>query len=109
MIFYTIHNLINNINYTKEWNESKKNCFTFIIGATLYAILYVIFEYLSRSSGRLVFQMINKFFLYFVIIDVITMAVIYKLYWGRSILNETIPNEDVEWEFDKEEHKYKKT
>lgn len=108
MIFYLLHNFINYINITESWSESQKNCFTFIFGSTLYVILYVICEYLSRTYAKLVFELMTKFFLYIVVIDVITMCILYKKYFGRSILNETIPNEDSNWIYDSENHTYQK-
>lgn len=108
MLFYLLHNLINNLEFTQSWAESKKNIFTFIIGATCYILLYVFAEYLQRKSGYLIFELFHKFFFYFVIVDAVAMAVLYKLYWGRSILNETMPNEDSNWDFKEEDHKYTK-
>ncbi len=108
MLFYLLHNLINNLQLTDGWKESKKNCLTFIVGATIYILLYVLAEYLQRKTGYLVFELFHKFFFYFVIIDAITMAVLYKLYWGRSILNEIIPNENSNWVFKDDDHKYVK-
>ncbi len=107
MIFYLIHNMINNMQLTSEWSESKKNCFTLIIGGTLYVLLYVFLEYFHKITGNIFIDLLHKFFFYFVIIDAITMAILYKLYFGRSIFNETIPNEDANWNYDDETHKYK--
>lgn len=106
MIFYLFHNIINNINFTDNWNESKKNCLTLIVGGTLYVILYVLLEYLYKKTYNIFFDLMHKFFFYFVIVDAITMAVLYKLYWGRSIINEITPSED-KWHLDEENHKYK--
>ncbi len=116
MIFWTLHNFINNVGFASggttqsatQWSESKKNIFTFIIGGTLYVLLYVFLEYLIKMTNNIFIELLHKFFLFFVIIDVIAMAVLYKLYWGRSILNEGIPNEDSNWVFDEEKHKYDK-
>ena len=108
MIFYLLHNFINNVNFAEDWNESKKNIFTFIIGGTLYVLLYVFLEYLVKMTKIIFIEMLHKFFLYFVIIDAIAMATLYKLYWGRSILNEGVPNEDSNWVFDEDKHKYNK-
>ncbi len=108
MIFYLLHNIINNLNFTSEWNESKKNCFTLIIGGTLYVLLYIFLEYIHKKSGSMFIELLHKFFLYFIIIDIITMAIMYKLYWGRSILNEVIPNEDTNWVLNEETHKFQR-
>lgn len=106
MIFYLIHNIINN--FRKDWSESKKNSFTFIIGGTFYVLLYVFLEYISKNTGNLFIELLHKFFLYFIIIDILTMAILYKTYFGRSILKEIDPFAESEWTYDKEEHKYKR-
>ena len=103
MIFYLIHNFINI--FAENWKESRKNCFTLIIGATMYILLYVLLEYVFKTSGNLFIQILHRFFLYFVIVDIFTMAIIYKIYWGRSILNEG--GDDDDWILT-DDHKYKR-
>jgi methyl-accepting chemotaxis protein len=108
MIFYLLHNFINNIEYTKDWYESKKNCFTLIIGGTLYILLYVLLEYLYHKTGNMFLRLLHKFFLGFVIVDAFGMAIMYKLFYGRSIMNELDPYAESEWQFDGERYKRKR-
>lgn len=92
MFFFCTHQIVQNvIPWSKETKDSRKNITTFIIGALLYTFL-VSFLY-NKSSSILV----NSFFLLFTLknwillvlaIDVTAMAVIYKCYYNRSIVDE---------------------
>lgn len=106
MIFYLLHNIINT--FVKDWSESKKNCFTFVIGGTLYVLLYVFLEYLSKITGNLFITLLHKFYLYFIVIDTISMAILYKNYFGRSIFTEIDPFAESEWTYDENTNRYKR-
>ena len=108
MIYYFIHNFLNLFSYTSEWKESRKHCLNFIFGSTFYVTLFVFLQYLTKTTQHLFIELITKFFPLFVIIDALGMAIIYKIYWGRSILSEIDATREYNWTFDKKKHKYYK-
>ena len=95
---------MNSFNFSGDWAESKKNCLTFLIGGNLHLILFLIVQYLSKNTGNMLAELFYRFYSVFVLIDMFTMAILYKCYWGRSIINEM--ENDGRWHFDKENHKY---
>ena len=104
MFLYLTHEIMNAISYTKDWLESKKNCITFMIGLYLHFFFFLLLEYLSKSKfmGGLCI-LFRQFYWYFIFIDGLTMAIKYKVYWGRNIMNEL--DGDDEWELD-DNHRY---
>lgn len=102
MLFYLFHVLINFI--TTEWQEAQKNCLTFLVGGTLHVLFFVTLGYLSQVYKSPYLELISKYYLFFVFIDVFTMAALYKSYWGRLIFRELNPYE--EDDYDEDNHKY---
>lgn len=51
---------------------------------------------------------IREYWKYFVVIDAISMAIIYKCYYGRSIVNEVTAEDNEVWDYDKKTHQYHK-
>lgn len=92
MFFFCTHQIVQNIiPWSKDTKDSRKNITTFIIGALLYTLL-VSFLFNKHYS-----ILVNSFFLLFTLknwillvlaIDVTAMAVIYKCYYKRSIVDE---------------------
>ena len=103
MLFYIVHNLIQA--YRENWSESQRNCFTFAIGGTLHVLLYVTLQYLARVNSSPYLELLSRFYGFIVLIDAFTMAILYKVYWGRSILNEMSDDKD-KWELDEKNHTY---
>lgn len=108
MIYYILHNLLRTFSFTENWEESKKNCLTFIFGSTFYVLLFCSLEYFCKLTKNLFLELITKFFLLFVGIDAVGMAIIYKLYYGRNILHEIDASREHEWILDDKTHKYNK-
>ena len=88
MIFWILHNILNNLTTIKDWSESKKNLTNLLVGGNIYILLYVTLGYLVKKSDNFLLEGFYNFFIYFVILDVMAMAIIYKLYWGRPITTE---------------------
>ncbi len=92
MLFYLIHQLNQTvILWPKTTREGQKNVFTFLSGAVLYFLLYgmLMNKGLKVSvSGSVVLSVLRDFFPYFVVVDAIAMACLYKNYFHRSILSE---------------------
>lgn len=107
MLFYIIHNIVHNLPFTKNWRDSQKNILTLFLGANLYIILFVLFEYFFKKTSNIIFELIRKFYLYFIFVDIFIMAIVYKKYWGRSIWNE-VTDDDDKWKLNEENHKYTK-
>lgn len=103
MIFYIVHNIVNC--YKTTWSESQKNCFTLVIGGSLHVLMYITLQYLARVYQSAYLELLSRFYGFFFLIDAVTMAIIYKLYWGRSIMNEVSDNRD-QWLLDEEKHLY---
>ena len=106
MIFYLVHELMQNYVYPTSWKESKKNCLTFLLGANLHVVLFVVIQYFAKTSQNMLVELFFRFYFLFFIIDAIAMAIIYKSYWGRSIVNEFVGRKG--WLFDSKTHTYTK-
>lgn len=104
-IFYTIHNF----EWGKGLTDGQRNCRTFIYGACVYAVLYIILKNTQISFGmdqRFGTLFMGLFIL--LIADACVMAYIYRSHYGRTITNECIfTDEDTtKWKYDKDNHKY---
>jgi len=107
MFFYIIHQIVNVLPMMAEWTESRKNCITLIIGLYLHFFFFIALEYIQGYSSNKIFELMRRFYLPFIFIDAFVMAIVYKCYWGRSILNET-EDTDHRWDYDEQTHKYKR-
>jgi hypothetical protein len=92
MIFYTLHHINQYlIPWSKETSEGRKNILTFIFGAVLYFLVYGVLKDDKMKSiveNNVVLSVFGNFFIYFVIVDIIAVAGLYKNYFNRSILHE---------------------
>lgn len=88
MFFYIVHK-------SPFWNKmsnKERNIRTFISGATLYAGLFI-FMYSKFAEGKKELTFIRNYMYYVLMIDIVAMAVIYKLYYGKSILDSSDSNQ----------------
>lgn len=103
-IFYLIHSLT-----SKDESESNggKNCRTFMIGAIIYIMLYMLLMHWSLKNPTYA-GFTKSAMIMLMIADISAVGYLYKNYYGRSILHE-VPGDDDEknWEFDDDNHKYK--
>lgn len=91
MFFFAIHHFIQNIPVTKDWQESKKNIVTFLIGAISYVFLTSFLnskQYKAFIDANFLTFTLKNWLLWIIGIDVFAMAIVYKCYWGRTILSE---------------------
>lgn len=91
MIFFILHHIIHNTPVIKDWKESKKNITTFLVGSVLYVFLLSFLQsnrYASLVNGTFVLFTLKNWFLWIIGIDITAMAIIYKNFWGRTILDE---------------------
>ena len=75
----------------KDKPDGKKNVITFIIGSICWILLasFLFSPHYDHSSFLLL--SLKDFFPWFVLIDISSVAVIYKMYYGKSILTELVP------------------
>ena len=82
MFFYICHQINHYILRSSDANGSK-NVRTLIMGGILYILLHA---YLFSESNHL--YKYRYYFYYLLILDAFVIGVIYKLYYGESIVNE---------------------
>lgn len=106
-VFYFLHSILPA--YETE-GEGKRNCRTFILGMFLYCAYYIILKNLTMNNYLSTIMM--DAFIYVGLImflaDCAVMGYTYKSYFGRSIMNETLSDNDDEWEYNEETKKYKR-
>jgi len=111
MFFFIVHQILNGLPVTSEWSESKKNCLTLLVGGNLYVLFFVLLEWIQKTTGetgQFWAGSARNFYYWFIGIDAFAMAILYKRYWGRSILNEVTEHAEEEWDYDDADHKYKR-
>ena len=108
MFFYLVHEAINALPWTADWTEGRKNCLTLMIGAYMHFFTYMGLDWVKGSSSNKIFEFFLRFYIGFIFIDAFTMAIKYKLFWGRSIVNELDDTADDKWKYDENKHRYVK-
>jgi hypothetical protein len=100
--FYLIYNLTSK---GKSEKDGPKNARTFIIGAILYIVVFMV---IMNLSLRYKFQsgILKSSLILLLVADIATMGYLYKSYYGRSILNEADIDNDKDWKFNEKSHKY---
>jgi len=102
MIFYLIHHLIRCLPFGNKWSEARLNCLTLVLGGCMYFVLY---GFLTEYSTKGFFKIMKDFWIYFAFVDMVTMAILYRNFFGRPIMAE-IDNTPGEWEYDEDNHRY---
>jgi hypothetical protein len=106
MIYYILHNFLPE---TETFKDGKRNCFTFLFGSVCYSVVYAVLKNVQLMYGIVIDACITAFLL---ILggDVLTMAYIYKNYYGRNIIHEIgAEREQKDWKYNDETHKYTRT
>lgn len=101
MIFFVLHHLFQIL----PISDLRRNCLTFLLGTVSYFILR---GYLESHQTNWLFKTIVNWFWYLVAADVITMGIIYREYYGRSLVQEAFTDPD-KWNWDPKQHKYQRT
>ena len=80
--------------------DGSRNCRIFLVAWWIYLSIYLILTNTSqlRNVGTFIFMGMC--------VDFVVCAVIYKTYYGRSILHENIIDDDNNWNYHTDEHKY---
>ena len=87
MLFFTLHQMIQNLlpgNFTNQ----TKNLLTFLIGIVLYTIFFTYLFKKNNESKSLLINSMKGGFTYILLSDCISMGIIYKNYYNRSITSE---------------------
>ncbi len=98
MLYYTIHQ-------SSIWNDlpnGKRNVRILVISLFIYIILHAIVYELRNDF--LIAKLIHGYFFYILFVDFFASAILYKTYYGRTVLQELNPYENDK--YDEIEHKY---
>ena len=82
--------------------EGQRNVRILFVGLILYLVLHSIAYSYKETSA--IFKFINGYFMFIIIADIILCACLYKMYYGRSIVNELNGHETDH--YDEKAHKY---
>lgn len=101
-IFFTIYNL----DWGKKLSNSQRNCRIFVYGMCIYTLIYVLLKNLqiSKQFGERFDIIYTAIFVLF-FVDVVTMAYLFRSYFGISIFEETLGKTDGK-KYDPTTHKY---
>lgn len=105
-LFYTFHHLIHYTLDLKNKSDGQKNCITLLLGTVAWVLLWV---FLYTFKNTFYYEALRTGFIVILLADIVTMAYLYKSYYGRFITNEL--GEDpstTAWKFDDKTKKYKR-
>jgi len=105
VFFYAIHSI------TKKGEGEKdgaKNARTFLIGAIIYIALFMFLMH-HGLKNKFTNPILKTGFFLILMVDMATMAYLYRSYYGRLITNEILSTDDDEgkWKYSETDHKYK--
>lgn len=100
--YYLLHHALPE---TEAWRGGKRNCGTFMIGSTCYAVAYGVLCWLEQAHGRAA-EAARRTLVLVWMADAATMAYTYKAYYGRTILHEIAPSH-ARHVFDERTHTYR--
>lgn len=105
-LFYTFHHIIHYTLNIKDKSDGQKNCMTLLLGTIAWVLLWVL---LYTYKNAFHYEALRTGFIVILIADVVTMAYLYKSYYGRFITNELGEDPSVtDWKYDKNTNKYKR-
>lgn len=92
--------------FGKDMQKGKRNVRIFVLGSMLYVAFHGLLRVMNEKNPENIYtSILYNYFWYIAIIDACAMAILYRNYYGRSILKElTRPYETDE--FDEKSHKY---
>jgi hypothetical protein len=103
-IFYSLHLLFNKLN-VNENEQGKRNCKLLLLGGLIYLIIFTILKDRRVVTHNVRLDGLISGLLSIFILDISVMAYTYKSYFGRSILNEALDNDD-KFNYDENTHRY---
>jgi hypothetical protein len=87
-----------------QLTDGQRNVRILFVTLVLYVIVYAISN--EYKDKNIFMRIINTYFFYFLAIDIITSACLYRTYYGRSVLNELHHHETDK--YDENTHSYHK-
>lgn len=103
-MYYILHSLFPE---AKE-EHGRRNCRVFFIGSFLYAMVFVFLKTMSLRGIDMMWEAALWGLLIVFVVDVMTVGILYKQFFGRSILCEVNDQDDDRWSYDGETHKYRR-
>lgn len=97
MFFYIVHELP----WGKHLTNGQRNTRTFFIGGALYIMLHA---YLFKSDYADRVKAYREYIYYVLLLDIFTVAIKYKMFYGRSIVKELREYDTDKW--DEKKQKY---
>ena len=103
MILFTLHHLFHAL-FDDRMTFVQINCLTALLGAIIYFLTYgYLVEY-----GLGLSKIIKDWWWHICVADVCVMAVIYRSYYGRTIIAELgVDTEDDHWDYNENKHRYR--
>ena len=105
MFFYLVHHILRVIPGVKESSNLKLNCTTLLIGTALHIMMTGYLRTASIGRENSFIGNLFRWYYYLIVADIIAVGVLYKEFYGRSILAEA--EKPSKWEWDEEKDKYK--
>jgi hypothetical protein len=104
MFYYIIYNIPNK----SDDSVGKQNAKTFLFGSLCHIFFFGLIAILHRKYPQsFIFEILYCYYPWIFLADIITMGILYKLYFGRSIVRELLPYETDE--YDEATHTFKST
>ena len=87
MFFYFVHHINHYWAPNKSKTDGQRNAATFLFGAIAW---WMLFAYLHSEAApsNLIITALKSWFAWLIAIDAATMAILYRTYYNRSIVNE---------------------
>ena len=104
--FYILHHIFLMIFPDSIMSDLKRHCLTLVVGSILYFLLW---GYVTSISTNWLTRAIKDWFLYLIVLDIAVMGILYRNYYGRSIINEIGDDDSDKWEYDPNTHRFSKT
>ena len=106
--FFILHHILSAIFDEQQMSDVRRNCLTLVVGTICYFLVYG-YVTSNYSSGNWLFKALHDWYGYLIIIDIFSVGIIYRSYYGRSIVNEIGDDQCGKWDYQPETHQYHKS
>ncbi len=104
--FYLCHHLFHYTFDMKNKSDGQKNCMILLFGTIAWVLLWVL---LFTFKNHFYYEALRTGFIVVLLADIVTMAYLYKAYYGRFIFHELGEEpSSSEWKYNKKINKYKR-
>jgi hypothetical protein len=108
MYFFLLHHVLKIFPGLSELSNLRKNVITFMVGVILYIMTYAYLQTVVLNGGGIFVETIRNFFVYILVADTISMGIIYREFYGRSIASELF-DKPGKWFWNDSDEKYEET